>query len=115
MKGGTMLDNDTRELLKRGVLALEHMAEDPVINMEIGIPACPHCDTINPIVMVRESEAAGKLAEVVFRATCQACHEQFIGMPVQWFCARNVEEAQEYRREHEMQAATMGRAEVDGN
>lgn len=104
-----MLDNDTRDLLQRGVTALERMAEDPIVNLEIGIPACPHCDTINPMVMVRESEAVGKLAEVVFQCTCQSCHEQFIGMPTQWFCARNVEEAQEYRQEREIQEATVGR------
>jgi hypothetical protein len=104
-----MLDTHTRELLQRGVSALERMAEDPVINLEIGIPACPHCETVNPIVMVRESEAAGRLAEAVFQCTCQSCHQTFIAMPVQWFCARDTDEAAAYRQEHEMQGAT-GRA-----
>lgn len=94
-----MNDEELRGLLERGIRAIESLAEDPVIQMQVGPPVCPHCETINPTVLVRESEGVGALGEFVIRAECQLCRNVFFAMPVQWECARNTDEATQLQKE----------------
>lgn len=82
-----------QELLERGVTALELLAQDPVIQMETGPPVCPHCNEMNPLVLVHESEARGKLAEFVIQAQCLHCDSVFYAIPVQWDTVQTTEQA----------------------
>jgi hypothetical protein len=89
------MDRETRELLERGVAAIERLAEDPVIEVETKPPVCPHCEKINPNVRVQESEAEGKLAEFVIQAQCLNCHKPFFAIPMQWEVATSGEEVRQ--------------------
>lgn len=88
------MDAYERELMERGVSALEKLSADPVIQMETGPPVCPFCDRMNPNVRVEESEATGPLAEFVIQAQCQHCNKVFFGIPLQWSTCRNIQEVQ---------------------
>ena len=88
-----------RELLRRGVKALEALAEDPEIRVEVHPPVCPHCEQVNPVVKVRETEAEGQLAEFVIRAECLHCHEYFYALPFQMDSVKTITEAQELVQE----------------
>jgi hypothetical protein len=90
-----MLDQDTRTLLERGVSALERLASDPVIHVESGPPICPHCETMNPMVLVRETEERGKLAEFVITAMCLSCQKFFWAIPQMMHTSKSQEEAQD--------------------
>jgi phage FluMu protein Com len=81
------------ELLERMAVALEALAQDPVIHVETLPPVCPHCETMNPLVRVEESAAQGKLAEFVIQAHCTHCNKVFYAMPVQWEAAKTTDEA----------------------
>jgi hypothetical protein len=78
------MDKEITDLIERGVSALERLAQDPVIEMQTGPPVCPHCDEMNPLVEVSESNARGKLGEVVFKFTCMHCSTIIYGIPLQW-------------------------------
>jgi hypothetical protein len=71
-------------LIERGVVALEKMAEEPMVNLEVGLPVCPFCETINPNVYMRETDGLGPLLEIVLYVQCQACKEFFYAVPVDW-------------------------------
>jgi len=88
------MDNHERQLLERGVIALENLAADPVIHIESGPPVCPHCDQMNPDVHVTESEASGPLSEFVVRALCMSCSQVFYALPRMWTSVKSVAEAQ---------------------
>lgn len=87
------MDTYERELLERGVAAVERLAQDPVIEIETKPPICPNCDKMNPNVRVQESEAEGKLAEFVIQAECLSCHKSFFAIPMQWEVAISPTEA----------------------
>jgi hypothetical protein len=70
--------------MRRAVSALEHLAEDPVIQMEVGPPVCPHCNKVNPRVKTDVSEATGRLFEFAVQFYCLECNTGFFGVPVQW-------------------------------
>jgi bacterioferritin-associated ferredoxin len=96
------------EILGRGVTALERaanalelLAQDPVIHVEVRPPECPHCQTRNPKVRVEESAATGKMGEFVIQAHCTHCNEIFYGLPLQWDCVRTTDEAREILAERE--------------
>lgn len=93
------MDHETRELLRRGVKALEALAEDPEIRVEVHPPVCPHCEQVNPVVKVKESEAEGQLAEFVIRAQCKNCGNEFYALPFQMDCVQTITEAQELVQE----------------
>lgn len=88
------MDSDTRQLLERGIAALEKLADDPVIQIEEGPPACPHCQALNPTVRVSESEASGPLGEFVVQAQCQLCQRVFYAAPKVWVTVKTQEEVQ---------------------
>jgi hypothetical protein len=86
------MDRETRELLERGVAAIERLAQDPVIEMQTGPPVCPHCGAMNPTVKVDDQAGEGLLGDFVIRAQCQ-CGEVFYAIPVQWDNVGSMEEA----------------------
>lgn len=86
------MEPEVLTLLERGVAALEKLNEDPVIQMETGPPVCPHCGRVNPAVRVEESEASGLLAEFVIQCHCLHCNAVFFGIPLQWSCAKTLDE-----------------------
>jgi RNase P subunit RPR2 len=93
------VDSETRELARRLVKAVENLAEDPEIQVEVHPPVCPHCEQINPAVKVRETEAEGQLAEFVIRAQCMNCGNEFYALPFQMDCVSSLVEAQELMQE----------------
>jgi hypothetical protein len=97
------MDQSERELLERGVRAIERLAEDPVIQVETKPPICPHCETMNPNVRVQEHEADGRLAEFVIQAECLKCHKLFLAMPMQWEVVKTVEDARQLVNERNAQ------------
>lgn len=98
------MEPEILELLQRGVTALEELAKDPVIHVEAHPPVCPHCEQMNPIVKVRESEAEGKLAQFVIRATCLHCERAFYALPFQMDCVISEEEAKQLIAEREAES-----------
>jgi hypothetical protein len=77
------MDRELRQLVERGVKAVERLADDPVINIEAAPPICPHCNRMNPTVKV-EQDSDGPLAECVLVARCQSCNQLFYAVPVTW-------------------------------
>lgn len=88
------MDSDTRRLLERGVNALEAMVEDPVIDVPVKPPVCPHCEKLNPTVRCSESEAEGPLFEFVIMCECKSCHRVFYAIAEGWNCVRTVGDAE---------------------
>lgn len=80
----TEVASKTEELLERMTVAIERMAEDPVIQMETGPPVCPHCERMNPVIRVEESGGVGLMAEFVIKARCQHCNGTFYAIPLQF-------------------------------
>jgi len=88
------LDNHERELIERGVVALERLAQDPVIEIEAAPPVCPHCNNLNPKVTI-EKDADGPLGECVLQARCENCGRGFFAIPITWQMATSVEEVKQ--------------------
>ena len=86
------MEEEIRALLERGVQAIEKLAEDPVIHLETAPPVCPHCEKVNPVIRVGESEGTGEMAEFVIQAQCLSCNKVFYSLPLQWACAKTVGE-----------------------
>lgn len=82
------------ELLERGVTALEALAKEPEIQVPAFPAVCPHCENMNPVVQVNESESTGRLAEFVLKCKCLMCNEMFYSLPMQWICVGTVGEAE---------------------
>lgn len=73
------------ELMQRAVVALEKLAEDPILEMEIGPPLCPHCNQFNPVVHIPFSEEGeGRIFEFFVVFLCTNCDSTFYAMPTQW-------------------------------
>jgi hypothetical protein len=104
------MDAEITGLLTRGVAALERLAEDPVIEMEVGPPVCPFCERINPSIRVEESRSTGPMAEFVVRALCQHCNNVFYSVPLQWGSRKTVDEIRDVVSER-MNASGNGRNE----
>jgi hypothetical protein len=96
-----MDERTLHNFIERGVVALERMAEDPVVEMEAGPPVCPHCSAFNPEIAVREEEARGPISGYIVNARCLSCGQEFYAVPHTWrmFTQRaEVEEEMEARR-----------------
>lgn len=87
--------------MERGIRAIESLAQDPTISVEAQPPICPHCETVNPIVKVSESEAVGHLAEFVIQAQCQSCQNDFYAIPLMWDSVKTIGEVAEAIRERQ--------------
>jgi len=86
------MDTEQQRLLERGVNALEKLAADPVINIEVKPPVCPNCGKYNPHVRVQESEASGPLFEFVIMCQCLACNNVFYAVADTWNCLKTVDD-----------------------
>lgn len=89
------MDREEKNLLERIAAGIEHLAEDPIINIESGPPVCPFCEVKNPRISTRESEASGPLGEYIIQCHCEHCHEIFYGLPTMWLCLRTIDEVRE--------------------
>lgn len=83
-----------QELLERGVTALENLAKEPEIHVPTYPAVCPHCEVMNPVVSVNESESTGRLAEFVLKCHCLMCSKDFYVLPMQWICVGTIGEAE---------------------
>lgn len=72
------------ELLQRGVAALEHLAQDPIVEIEAGPPICPHCSRFNPEVEVNAEQGRGPLHEFFIHARCLSCQREIYALPLVW-------------------------------
>jgi hypothetical protein len=72
------------ELLERCAVALEHLAKDPVVEIEAGPPVCPACGLFNPEISVQEKAAHGPIFEYMLQATCISCGQRFYAVPEVW-------------------------------
>lgn len=93
-----------QELLERGVNALENLAKEPEIQVPAFPAVCPHCEHMNPVVHVNESEQSGKLAEFVIQARCLMCNQSFFALPMQWICVATVGEAEIAEKERALRS-----------
>jgi hypothetical protein len=85
-----MDDKLLQDYLERGVTALEKLSEDPVIDVPVKPPVCPHCERMNPFVRVQESEANGPLFEFVIMCECLSCHNVFYAIAEGWNCIADI-------------------------
>ena len=89
------MEREVHELLQRGVVALEKLAEDEFqINLEVKPPHCPYCEKMNPKVRVGEITREGPLAEYVVQVQCLNCNTVFYMIPFQVDCVRTVADAE---------------------
>jgi len=72
------------KFLERIAIATERMADDPVLEMEVGPPVCPNCGVLNPIVSTESEGGTGHLFEMFVKMHCNGCDTTFYGIPVQW-------------------------------
>jgi hypothetical protein len=80
------------DTLERIAAGIEKLAEEPVLEMEVAPPVCPHCGVFNPKISVADGMGGeGPLAEWFLEMTCQECGAQFYGAPVQWSMHRDTE------------------------
>lgn len=57
--------------------ALEKLASDPEIEIEVGPPLCPHCGAFDPEIVLPEQESArGLMSQIITEATCGSCSQQ---------------------------------------
>lgn len=97
-----------KDFAERAVVAWESLAQDPVVHVETLPPVCPNCETMNPMVSVKETEGQGPLAEIVIKATCLSCNREFIAVPIQMEMAQTISEAAELLAERNAQRGLNG-------
>jgi NMD protein affecting ribosome stability and mRNA decay len=88
------MEERVTELLERIAVGVEHLAEDPVVEIEAGPPVCPHCGRFNPEISVREVEAQGPIFEYVLVAHCNNCGQKFYAVPQTWVMFTRREEVE---------------------
>lgn len=79
------------KLLERLTVAVERLADDPVIEMEVAPPVCPNCHLFNPTVATSEAAGTGPMVELYVEMKCQNCDTTFWGAPVQWSVHSDIE------------------------
>lgn len=68
---------EEKDPLVRIADALEKLAADPEVEIEVGPPVCPSCGKLNPTVVLPTQEGGqGPMAEIVVSGSCAHC-----GMP----------------------------------
>jgi hypothetical protein len=93
------MDTETKGLLQRGVVALEKLADEPTIDIEVAPPVCPHCGLTDPTVRVNEHEASGKLSGFVIQCHCLHCNGLFYSIPFQFQCVKDLDEVRQFQTE----------------
>jgi len=88
------VDKRVEELVERGVLALEKLAQEEIeLRVETKPPVCPHCETINPNVRIEESVGSGRMVEHFTQAHCLHCHKVFYSIPIMVECVKTADDA----------------------
>jgi hypothetical protein len=83
------MEGRIEELLVRGVNALEKLAVDPTVEISGAPPICPHCQTVNPKIAVRDNPGTGQMGDQVVHATCLHCNMTFFAMATGWVSFRD--------------------------
>lgn len=85
----------TESLIERIAIALEKLADDPVVEIDAGPPICPHCGKLDPTVRFVSEESTGKLSEFIIQGTCQECSEILYGSIESYSMHQSVETLQQ--------------------
>lgn len=96
-------------LVERGVLALEKLASDPVVEIEAGPPICPSCGKHDPIVTMMETEGQGKLSDFIIKGQCHTCGETIYGIIESYSMHASLDSL---KNEMEVRRAEYGTADV---
>lgn len=71
-------NTETKDPLVRIAEALEKLATDPEVEIEVGPPVCPSCGKLNPDVSLPEQEGGqGPMAEIIVNGACMNCGTPF--------------------------------------
>src|SRR3954466_11811574 len=69
---------ETKDPLVRIADALEKLAADPEVEIEVGPPVCPSCGKLNPTVALADQEGGqGPMAEIIVNGYCTHCGATF--------------------------------------
>lgn len=64
----------SKDPLVRMAEALEKLASDPEVEIEVGPPICPSCGKLNPVMSLPPQEGAeGRMAELIINGQCGEC------------------------------------------
>ena len=75
---GREITQEEKDPLVRMAEALEKLASDPEVEIEVGPPVCPSCGKINPTVKLPDQEGGqGPMAEIVVNGACMECGSPF--------------------------------------
>lgn len=69
---------EEKDPLVRIADALEKLASDPEVEIEVGPPVCPSCGKLNPTVVLPSQEGGqGPMAEIIVNGHCAHCGSPF--------------------------------------
>lgn len=79
-KKGETSTNENVDPLERIAVAIEKLAADPEVELEVGPPICAHCGKVDPVISLREQESSsGLMSQLIVDGVCTECgHEIFI-------------------------------------
>lgn len=89
----SVLGREERNLIQRGIVALERNAEatekmlaiaeqEQLVMTEPGPPVCPHCGKLDPEITQLEADGSGPLGHFVVVAECHHCNRTFYAIPI---------------------------------
>lgn len=82
--------------LERIADALEKLASDPEVEIEMGPPLCPSCGKLNPVIKISaQEEQSGPMVELVTPAMCENCGGQLFIVTESYSVHRNLDTAKE--------------------
>lgn len=85
------------ELLERIAVAVEKLGEEPEFEIPTSPPVCPHCGTLDPVVIVHEDvRQQGKMSEFFIKLTCTNCSNIYFVMPQGWVNFTELSELREF-------------------
>lgn len=77
MEGREVTSQEENPLVSAAVRiadALEKLAADPEVEIEVGPPVCPSCGVLNPTVVLPAQEGGqGPMAEIIINCHCAQC------------------------------------------
>lgn len=78
--------NSGFDTTERIATALEKLVNEPMIDIQIPPPQCPHCGVIDPIVQPYPFTGgeAGHVAEYIVYASCTHCNKDLYGVVGEW-------------------------------
>lgn len=78
MEEGREVTQEEKDPLVRIAEAVEKLAADPEVEIEIGPPICPSCGKLNPKVVLPPQEGGqGPMAEMIVNGHCAECGSPF--------------------------------------